>query len=51
MSRPVTGAYGSGRLITSSVLTALVLDDGRVLVGAVPAPELERAAMDTAAQP
>jgi hypothetical protein len=51
MSLPVTGAYGSGRLITSSVLTALVLDDGRVLVGAVPAPELERAAMDTAAQP
>jgi hypothetical protein len=51
MSRPVNGAYGSGRLITSSVLSALVLDDGRVLIGAVPAPELERAALDPAAQP
>jgi hypothetical protein len=51
MSVPVSGAYGSGRLITSSVFSALVLDDGRVLVGAVPAPELERAAMDPAAQP
>jgi hypothetical protein len=51
MSRPVNGAYGSGRLITSSVLSALVLDDGRVLIGAVPEPELERAALDPAAQP
>jgi outer membrane lipoprotein-sorting protein len=51
MSRPISGAYGNGRLITSSVLTALVLDDGRVLVGAVPAAQLERAALDPAAQP
>jgi hypothetical protein len=43
-SRPVTGAFGSGRLITSSLLSALVLDDGRVLVGAVSGSALEAAA-------
>lgn len=33
--KPVSGAWGSGRLLTSSLLSALILDDGRVLVGAV----------------
>jgi hypothetical protein len=49
-SRPVSGAYGTGRLVTSSLVSALLLDDGRVLVGAVAAPELERAALDPAAR-
>jgi len=31
----VEGDWGSGRLITSTLVTALVTDDGRVLVGAV----------------
>ncbi|MFD0555494.1 outer membrane lipoprotein-sorting protein [Stackebrandtia endophytica] len=31
----VSGDWGSGRLITSALVTALVTDDGRVLVGAV----------------
>jgi outer membrane lipoprotein-sorting protein len=33
---PVSGAWGSGRLITSAVGSAIVTDDGRVAVGAVP---------------
>ncbi|ASW54428.1 sigma-E factor regulatory protein RseB domain-containing protein [Plantactinospora sp. KBS50] len=33
--RKVDGDWGSGRLFTSHVLTALITDDGRVLVGAV----------------
>lgn len=35
----VSGSWGSGRLFTSKLLSALLTDDGRVLVGAVP-PEL-----------
>lgn len=41
---PVRGRWGSGRVIESELLSALVTDDGRVLVGAVDPPELYRAA-------
>lgn len=33
--KPVSGPWGAGHLFSSSLLSALVLDDGRVLVGAV----------------
>jgi len=49
--RPVSGDYGSGRAFTSSLLSVLVLDDGRALVGAVPLEVLERAALDPDAAP
>jgi outer membrane lipoprotein-sorting protein len=32
---PVRGSWGSGRLLTTSLLSVLVIDNGRVLVGAV----------------
>ncbi|HEY9240806.1 MAG TPA: DUF2092 domain-containing protein [Streptosporangiaceae bacterium] len=34
-ARPVHGAWGSGRLITTSLLSVLVTSTGRVLIGAV----------------
>ena len=37
---PVSGTWGSGRLITTAVGSAIVTDDGRVAAGAVPAPVL-----------
>ena len=40
LSTPVTG----GRTITSALLSVLLTDDGRMLVGAVPPAELERLA-------
>lgn len=46
----VSGAYGSGRAMTSDLFTVLLLDDGRLLAGAVPLEVLEEAAMDPAAQ-
>lgn len=49
--QPVEGDYGTGRVFTSSLLSVLALDDGRLLVGAVPAEALEAAALDPAAQP
>jgi outer membrane lipoprotein-sorting protein len=39
----VSGAWGSGRLLTSKLVSALLTDDGRLLVGAV-SPELLYAA-------
>ncbi|GMA86484.1 hypothetical protein GCM10025868_17340 [Angustibacter aerolatus] len=49
--RPVSGSYGSGRALQTSLLSALWLDDGRVLVGAVPVKTLEAAAAtDSAAR-
>ena len=36
----VTGDWGSGRLLTGTVFSALIADDGRVAVGAVPAERL-----------
>jgi hypothetical protein len=41
--QPVSGSWGSGRLLTSRLVSALITDDGRLIVGAVP-PELLYAA-------
>lgn len=40
---PVSGTWGSGRLVTSAVGTIVVTDDGRVAAGAVPAQVLMEA--------
>lgn len=40
----VSGTWGSGRLLTSRLLSVLLTDDGRVLVGAVDADTLQAAA-------
>ena len=45
----VEGTWGSGRVLTSALFTALLTDDGRLLVGAVDRATLERAAADPAA--
>lgn len=45
----VSGAYGTGRAMTSDLFTVLLLDDGRLLAGAVPLEVLEEAAQDPAA--
>ncbi|MEJ5944035.1 sigma-E factor regulatory protein RseB domain-containing protein [Pseudokineococcus basanitobsidens] len=47
--QPVSGDFGTGRVLTTSLVSVLALDDGRVLVGAVPASVLEQAALDPAA--
>ncbi|MFZ5850043.1 MAG: LolA family protein [Actinomycetota bacterium] len=47
---PVSGAYGSGRLLTTPLGSALLLDDGRLLVGAVDPDLLMAAATDPAAR-
>jgi len=49
--RPVSGDFGSGRVFTSSLVSVLALDDGRVLVGAVAPEVLERAALEAPAAP
>lgn len=36
LGTPVSGSWGSGRLISTAVANAIVTDDGRVAVGAVP---------------
>jgi hypothetical protein len=41
---PVQGAYGSGRLLRTNLLSVLWLNDGRLLLGAVEPGVLERAA-------
>jgi outer membrane lipoprotein-sorting protein len=41
---PVSGAYGHGQLLRTKLLSVLLLDDGRLLVGAVPPAVLEQAA-------
>jgi outer membrane lipoprotein-sorting protein len=41
---PVSGAWGSGRLLDSALMSVLVTSDGRVIAGAVPASALYRAA-------
>jgi hypothetical protein len=46
LGRPVSGPWGSGRLITSTVADALVLDDGTVLVGLVGPDRLQAAATE-----
>ncbi len=47
-AEPVSGPYGSGRLFTTSLLSALWLDDGTLLVGAVTPEVLEAAATEAA---
>jgi outer membrane lipoprotein-sorting protein len=44
----VEGSYGSGRLLRTPLLSVLLLDDGRALVGAVDPAVLEEAAASTA---
>ncbi len=41
---PVSGTWGSGKLITTKLVTALVTDDGRTLIGAVTPEEITKAA-------
>jgi outer membrane lipoprotein-sorting protein len=41
---PVQGSYGTGRVLQTRLLSLLALDDGRLLVGAVPPSILEEAA-------
>ncbi|MFI7612577.1 outer membrane lipoprotein carrier protein LolA [Nonomuraea terrae] len=41
---PVSGPWGSGKLISTKLVTALLTDDGRLLVGAVTPEEITRAA-------
>lgn len=45
----VSGPYGTGRAMTSDLFTVLLLDDGRLLAGAVSLDVLEEAAQDPAA--
>jgi hypothetical protein len=45
----VSGAWGSGRLLQARLFSALITDDGRVLVGAVTGQQLLVAAADPAA--
>ncbi len=46
----VSGAWGSGRLLTGTIFSALLTDDGRLLVGAVPGQRLTTVAADPAAR-
>jgi len=46
----VNGTWGSGRLLESKLFSALITDDGRVLVGAVAPDKLYAAANDPAAK-
>jgi outer membrane lipoprotein-sorting protein len=46
----VSGPWGSGRLLTGKAFSALLTDDGRVLIGAVAPDRLYRAAADPAAR-
>jgi hypothetical protein len=41
---PVSGSYGTGRVLKTSLVSVLVLDNGRAFVGAVPPSMLEQAA-------
>ncbi|WP_242659391.1 LolA family protein [Thermostaphylospora chromogena] len=43
-AKPVSGAWGSGRLIETKLVTALLTDDGRLLAGAVTPDVLYEAA-------
>ena len=36
LGTPISGSWGSGRLIKTAVATAIITDDGRVAMGAVP---------------
>jgi outer membrane lipoprotein-sorting protein len=41
---PVSGAFGTGQVLRTKLLTVLLLDDGRAFIGAVPPAVLEQAA-------
>ncbi|MEV0199584.1 sigma-E factor regulatory protein RseB domain-containing protein [Nonomuraea sp. NPDC050691] len=41
---PVSGTWGSGKLITTKLVTVLITDDGRLLAGAVTPEEITKAA-------
>jgi hypothetical protein len=43
VGRPVSGTWGSGKLVTSTLADALVLDNGTVLVGMVGPDRLQAA--------
>lgn len=43
---PVSGAWGSGKLLSSRLFNALITDDGRILIGAVTPDQLYAAAAD-----
>jgi hypothetical protein len=43
IATPVSGPWGSGRLISTAVATAIITDDGRVAAGAVPEQVLTEA--------
>jgi outer membrane lipoprotein-sorting protein len=45
----VSGPWGSGHVVTSRLFSVLIVDDGRVLIGAVSADRLYAAAVDPAA--
>lgn len=45
----VSGSWGSGRVLTGSLFSILITDDGRILIGAVSADGLTAAAADPAA--
>ena len=47
--KKVSGAWGSGRLMTGRLFSALLTDDGRLLVGAVSPERLYQVAADPAA--
>lgn len=49
-ARPVSGAYGSGRVLSTALVSALLLDDGRLFVGSVTPAVLELAAASPAAR-
>jgi outer membrane lipoprotein-sorting protein len=42
--KPVSGSFGTGRLLTTNLLSVLLLDNGKAFVGAVSPAMLERAA-------
>lgn len=44
---PVSGAFGTGRMLTTSLVSVLILSDGRVLLGAVTPDRLEQVAAST----
>lgn len=43
LGTPVSGSWGSGRLVTTAVASAILTDDGRVAAGAVPEQVLTEA--------
>jgi hypothetical protein len=42
--KPVTGAFGSGRVLKTALINVLLLDNGKAYIGAVPVSMLEDAA-------